>query len=196
MKKIIVGFVLQEWDDEKKEFSNQDFISDDCVQYEDDEGDLLEGDVPGELLKAYLPMNMVQPGDAEFCQQKLQAELAKLKEAADWDVVNALAELDVRTAELAEAKRQLADTQRIKTTMLDCLKEEDPVAIDAEFCQQKKQLEIVEALLVAFIEFYDLSSVPNDWIDKYYEFEDIIEQFPKLSDKLQKELRERKARDA
>jgi len=58
------------------------------------------------------------------CVENLEAENQRLREAAEWDVVNALSELDVRTSELAEAReevKRLRDAiEQIVQTASDC----------------------------------------------------------------------------
>ena len=60
MKKIITGRVVQEWDEEKKCFTSQEFIADE-FSYEDDDGEELSSVYDPDFRKAYLPMDMVQP---------------------------------------------------------------------------------------------------------------------------------------
>lgn len=62
MKKTIEGHVTQEWDEDKKKFVSQEFSAEDgcSTSYQDDMGEELD-EVPEDLRKAYLPMDMVQP---------------------------------------------------------------------------------------------------------------------------------------
>ncbi len=56
IKKITTGFVIQEYDTEKKEFVSQEFIAGEQVDFEDQWGDPVDGDeVP------YLSFDMVPP---------------------------------------------------------------------------------------------------------------------------------------
>jgi hypothetical protein len=56
IKKITCGFVIQEYDTEKKQFVSQQFFAGDQVDFEDDDGNPVDGDeVP------YLSFDMVPP---------------------------------------------------------------------------------------------------------------------------------------
>jgi hypothetical protein len=62
VKKITVGFVIQDFDTDSKRFVGQDFIAGDEVDYEDEQGEAVDEsllEVDGE--KAYLEFHMVQP---------------------------------------------------------------------------------------------------------------------------------------
>lgn len=59
VKKITVGFVIQEYDTETGEFVSQEFVAGDQVDWEDEDGNA----VPEE--DAYLSFEMVQPEDME-----------------------------------------------------------------------------------------------------------------------------------
>ena len=63
VKKIIVGSVVQEWDEEKECFVSQEFIAAafDDVTYEDEDGEQYSSWYGGKLGESYLPMEMVQP---------------------------------------------------------------------------------------------------------------------------------------
>jgi len=68
------------------------------------------------------------------------------------------------------------------------LVERVPLAQAEMESDSKKKVEVVEALLACFFDMYDLESVPNDWIDKYYEYGSILQLFPDLSDKMKEAL--------
>lgn len=59
VKKITVGFVVQEYDTETEKFVSQDFVAGDQVDWEDEDGNA----IPDE--GAYLSFEMVQPEDIE-----------------------------------------------------------------------------------------------------------------------------------
>lgn len=56
INKITVGFVIQSYDTETKEWIGQDFIASDEVIYETEEGEPTD-----ERIEDYLPFDMVQP---------------------------------------------------------------------------------------------------------------------------------------
>ena len=61
VKKVIVGFVVQNFDTEKKDFVSQDFIASEEVTYEDEYGEAIdEFDFDG-LTEAELHFEMKQP---------------------------------------------------------------------------------------------------------------------------------------
>ena len=59
-KKIIIGFVVQEFKQKKGKFVclKQEFVAGDQIDYENDNGDTVEIDESKEI---YFPMEMVQP---------------------------------------------------------------------------------------------------------------------------------------
>ena len=59
VKKITVGFVIQEYDTETGKFVSQEFMAGDQVDWEDEDGNA----IPKE--DAYLSFEMVQPEDIE-----------------------------------------------------------------------------------------------------------------------------------
>lgn len=59
VKKITIGFVVQEYDTETGKFVSQDFVAGDQVDWEDEDGNA----IPEE--DAYLSFEMVQPEDIE-----------------------------------------------------------------------------------------------------------------------------------
>jgi len=63
MKKFIEGHVVQEWDEETKQFVSQEFIMEDgdAVHYEDEDGEEYSSIFDETLKKAFLPHDMVQP---------------------------------------------------------------------------------------------------------------------------------------
>ena len=63
IRKITTGFVIQTFDTETKQFTNQEFIAADQVEVEDVNGNPLDeagNDIPAEF-DEYLPFEMVQP---------------------------------------------------------------------------------------------------------------------------------------
>jgi len=61
IKKITVGFVVQEFDTEKKKFTHQEFISGDEVDFELEDGTPCLPITKKKLEKYYLPFEMKQP---------------------------------------------------------------------------------------------------------------------------------------
>ena len=57
--KIIIGFVVQTYDEQKRSFVDQEFVAGDEVEYEGE--DELDDEEVEYLHSAYLPMKMVQP---------------------------------------------------------------------------------------------------------------------------------------
>ncbi len=55
IRKITTGYVIQVFDDEKREFVSQEFVAVDQVEFEDMDGS------PVERFDEYLPFDMVQP---------------------------------------------------------------------------------------------------------------------------------------
>tara|TARA_Y100000034_G_scaffold112241_1_gene146032 strand:- start:58 stop:507 length:450 start_codon:yes stop_codon:yes gene_type:complete len=73
LKKITVGFVIQNFDPKTRKFVSQEFVAGDQVNYEDENGEEVDDDlfcheVPGQnfMPEVYLPFNMVQPEPSGF----------------------------------------------------------------------------------------------------------------------------------
>ena len=64
VKKITVGFVIQDYDTETKKFVSQEFIAGDQVDWEDEDGNA----IPEE--DAYLSFEMIQPEDMESVEDE------------------------------------------------------------------------------------------------------------------------------
>lgn len=64
VKKITVGFVIQDYDTETEKFVSQEFIAGDQVDWEDEDGNA----IPKE--DAYLSFEMVQPEDMESVEDE------------------------------------------------------------------------------------------------------------------------------
>jgi len=64
IKKITYGFVIQNFDTDKQEFINQEFVAGDQVEFEIDGDGINEEDFEDRLVShdGYLPFEMVQPG--------------------------------------------------------------------------------------------------------------------------------------
>lgn len=58
VNKITIGYVIQVFDTEKKQFLWQDFVAGDQCDYEDQDGNPTDNE---DVRKAYLPFDMVQP---------------------------------------------------------------------------------------------------------------------------------------
>jgi hypothetical protein len=72
VKKITVGFVIQDYDTETEKFVSQEFIAGDQVDWEDEEGTNLDPDdfvVKGDGTLPYLPFEMVQPEVEDIIQE-------------------------------------------------------------------------------------------------------------------------------
>jgi hypothetical protein len=66
VNKITTGFVIQVFDTELKRFVSQEFVAGDDCQYEDRNGDAVDGKaleagVEAGVKEAYLPFDMVPP---------------------------------------------------------------------------------------------------------------------------------------
>ena len=61
IKKVTIGFVIQEFDTDKKEFIHQEFIAGDIVHYELEDGDSCPPITRKKVEKYYLPYEMKQP---------------------------------------------------------------------------------------------------------------------------------------
>ena len=61
VKKITVGYVIQEFDTAKKKFVSQEFICGDDCTYEDVKGNPIGQVSFAKVENAYLPYDMVQP---------------------------------------------------------------------------------------------------------------------------------------
>lgn len=61
--KITPGYVIQVFDTEAKEFTFQEFVAGNEVEYEDETGDVVDFDVATLMMDYYLPYEMVQPED-------------------------------------------------------------------------------------------------------------------------------------
>jgi hypothetical protein len=70
VNKISIGFVIQTFDTEKKEYISQEFFSNDEVEYEDTEGDPVDPVAVGMQNEngeeKYLPFEMVQPDELDL----------------------------------------------------------------------------------------------------------------------------------
>lgn len=64
IKKITIGFVVQDFDTDKGEFVSQEFIAGDEVDVEDEHGNGVDDTVA--IDAAYLPFDMVQPNNDEM----------------------------------------------------------------------------------------------------------------------------------
>lgn len=60
IKKITSGFVIQTFDTEKREFTEQEFIASDQVEWEDSMGETINSPTT-----KYLPFEMKQPNELE-----------------------------------------------------------------------------------------------------------------------------------
>ena len=61
VKKITVGYVIQDFDTKTKKFVSQEFIAGDDCTYEDVNGDVLGKVSLAKVENEYLPYDMVQP---------------------------------------------------------------------------------------------------------------------------------------
>lgn len=78
VNKITVGFVTQVFDTETNQFVSQDFTAGDEVDYEDQDGECVDGDEVG-----YLPFEMNQPNDSDAVAEKIYQGLHK-QAFVDW----------------------------------------------------------------------------------------------------------------
>ena len=65
VKKITVGFVVQEYDTDKEEWIGQEFVDSDQVEWEDENGEHIDS-----VASSYLPMAMVQPWPTTLKEKK------------------------------------------------------------------------------------------------------------------------------
>ena len=62
INKVTYGFVVQQWDTEKKQWIGQEFVAGDVVEFEDETGDMIDDAVrEGIENEPELFFNMVQP---------------------------------------------------------------------------------------------------------------------------------------
>jgi len=61
VKKITVGFVIQEYDTEEESWISQEFVASDECDYEDEEGNPIDPFDVWAGLEPYLPFDMDQP---------------------------------------------------------------------------------------------------------------------------------------
>ena len=63
INKITTGFVIQQWDTEKKQWVDQSFVAGDDCDYEDGNGNTVSEDLIDDDTDTvpYLPFDMVQP---------------------------------------------------------------------------------------------------------------------------------------
>lgn len=62
--KITHGFVIQTYNEKKKQWMSQEFVAGDTVEWENRSGQILPvSEVPDDAMNAYLPFEMVQPRD-------------------------------------------------------------------------------------------------------------------------------------
>ena len=62
INKITYGFVVQQWDTEKKQWVGQDFVAGDVAEFEDETGDMIDDAEMEEIeSKPALSFKMVQP---------------------------------------------------------------------------------------------------------------------------------------
>lgn len=74
LKKITEGFVVQTFDTDKKEFTEQSFTTGDQCTYEDTDGNIVEPDEFNDENgnEAYLPYHMLQPNQQKAVYDLLE----------------------------------------------------------------------------------------------------------------------------